>query len=124
MKVPRRLFEQLTEDALAEIPRPFRTLLHNLEISVKALPGREAGRLKGSRTLLGLYQGLTREEMRGASGGSHLPSRIILYQRNIAAGCASEAELRRGIRDTLRHEIAHHFGFSEADIRERWPEGA
>ena len=124
MKFPRRLFETLAEKALAEVPRPFLDLLHNLEIDVKSFPGTEAGRWKGSPHLLGLYKGLNRDEMRSPLSGSYLPARIVLYQRNIEALCPSEEELARRIRLTLRHELAHHFGFTDEDLREKWPEGA
>ena len=124
MRFSRDLFEKLAEEALAEIPRRFCGLLTNLEIAVKSAPGREAGRWQGSRTLLGLYTGLKREEMRSPLSGTHLPARILLYQRNIEALCGSQKDLARQIRLTLRHEIAHHFGFSEAKLRKAWPEGA
>ncbi len=123
MRVPRSLFQRLAEQALAEIPKAFLKILHNLEIDVKALPGPEAGRWKGSRSLLGLYHGLKRDEMRSPLTGTYLPARIVLYQRNIEDLCASKEELARQIRLTLRHEIAHHLGFSDEDLRDKWPEG-
>ena len=106
------------------LPPQVRRLLHNVEIGVKALPGAEAGRWKGSRRLLGLYSGLTREQMLSPMTGTHLPSRIVLYQRNLEDGCGSPDELSRRVATTLRHEIAHHFGFSEEELRRAWPEGA
>lgn len=115
-------FDALVEAALSEIPREFLDLLANLEISVRERPGREAGRWKGSPTLLGLYIGPTREEL--VAGQAAEPGRIVLYRRNIAAGCPTPEALKRQIRLTLRHELAHHFGFSDRDLRERWPEGA
>lgn len=124
MRVSRSLFQKLAEESLADIPKAFLKILHNLEIDVRALPGPEAGPWKGSKSLLGLYHGLKREEMRSPLTGTYLPARIVLYQRNIEALCASKEELARQIRLTLRHEIAHHFGFSEEDLREKWPEGA
>ena len=124
MKFPRSRFERLAEAALAEIPGQFRDLIVDLEISVKAAPGPEAGRWRGSQTLLGLYQGLRRADMLSPYSGSHEPARIILYQRNIESLCRDEAELFRQVRITLRHELAHHFGFSDDDLRQRWPEGA
>ena len=120
----RSRFERLAEAALAGIPRQFRELIVDLEISVKAAPGPEAGRWKGSRNLLGLYHGLRRADMLSPYSGSHEPARITLYQRNIESLCRDEAELARQVRVTLRHELAHHFGFSDQDLRERWPEGA
>ena len=124
MKFSRNLFQNIAEKELASVPGPFLKLLYNVEISVKALPGRESGRWKGSRRLLGLYKGFRREEMKSPISGSYLPARIILYQKNIEEGVLSPEDLAKRIRLTLRHEIAHHFGFSEEDIRERWPEGA
>jgi predicted Zn-dependent protease with MMP-like domain len=124
MRLPRDAFLRLAEQALREIPGEFRALFYNLEIGVKALPGPEAGRARGSRSLLGLYQGPDRHEMLSPFSGSYLPPRILLYQRNLEAGCSGEEELLSEIRTTLRHEIAHHLGFSEARIRKAWPQGA
>lgn len=101
-----------------------RELLYNLEIDVMDAPGPEAGKWKGSSSLLGLYKGLPRGSMASPLTGSYLPARIILYRRNIESQCEDEAQLLIRIRLTLRHEIAHHFGFSEEDIRRRWPQGA
>lgn len=80
--------------------------------------------MRGSKNLLGLYKGLKRDEMMSPLSGSYLPARIILYQKNIEALCRTGPELKDRIRLTLRHEVAHHLGFSEEDIRRRWPEGA
>ena len=124
MKFSKTAFEALAEKALAEIPRPFLDLLHNLEIDVQDAPGPEAGSWNGSKTLLGLYKGLNRAEMLSTNSGTHPPARIILYQDNIQAGCPSDRELMKAIRTTLRHELAHHFGFSDEDLKEKWPEGA
>lgn len=124
MKIPRADFERLAERALEELPEWVKGLLYNLEIAVKAFPGTEAGRFRGRRSVLGLYTGLTREQMLSTQSGSYLPPRIILYQRNIEPLCSDEAALFEQIRLTLRHEIAHHLGMSDEDLREKWPEGA
>ncbi|MBI4424214.1 MAG: metallopeptidase family protein [Elusimicrobia bacterium] len=120
----RARFEALAERALAEIPQPLRDLLYNVDLSVRDAPGEEAGRWRGSHTLLGLYTGLTRGEMLSPDAGTYLPAQVFLYQRNLERGCRGEAELEAAIRTTLRHELAHHFGFTDAELRERWPEGA
>ncbi|MBI5882227.1 MAG: metallopeptidase family protein [Elusimicrobia bacterium] len=122
MKFSRSLFLKLAEKELAAIPKAFRDLFTDLSVEVRAAPGREAGRWKGSTNLLGLYTGLTRADMASPFAGAHTPARVILYQRNIESLCSSESELRAQIGSTLRHEIAHHFGFSEEDIRRAAPE--
>lgn len=124
MKVPRCRFEQLAEKSLKEIPKRFLDLLVDLEISVRSSPGAEAGRWQGSKTLLGLYRGMSRADMASPYSGSHPPARILLYQTNIESMCNNSQELVRQIRITLRHELGHHFGFSDGDLRKKWPEGA
>ncbi|MBI4678492.1 MAG: metallopeptidase family protein [Elusimicrobia bacterium] len=124
MKFSRSVFQRLADEELAAVPPAFRELFCDLSVEARAVPGREAGKWKGSATLLGLYTGLTRQQMASPYSGTHEPARIILYQRNIESLVSSEAELRAQIRATLRHEIAHHFGFSEDDIRRAAPEDA
>ncbi|HAH05911.1 MAG TPA: hypothetical protein DCM05_05165 [Elusimicrobia bacterium] len=124
MRVPKERFLDLADQAFEELPENLRETLYNVEIDVKASPGREAGRWKGDRGLLGLYVGATREEMMSPFSGSYLPSRILLYHRNIEALCQDEAELVRQVRLTLRHEIAHHLGISDKELKAKWPEGA
>ena len=123
-RLTRAAFHSLAEAALESLPDPVRALLHNLEIDTKAEPGREAGRWKGSDTLLGLYVGLSRDQMLSPHSGSHLPARILLYQRNLERGSRSREELEERIWTTLRHEVAHHFGITDEQLKERWPEGA
>lgn len=113
MKLPRERFAELTERAFASLPAAFREKLGNLSIEVRAFPGREAGR-RARSGLMGLH----------ISGDELFPARVLLYQRNIEPGCASEDEVYKALRTTLLHELAHHFGFSERDIREKWPEGS
>lgn len=104
MRLTPERFEQLAESALEGLPARFKAALGNLEICVQALPGKEAGREKGSSRLLGLY----------ISGE---PARILLYQRNIERGCETETEVEEELGITLRHEIGHHFGMGEAGLR-------
>ena len=124
MFVSKARFESIADEAFEEIPPRFLELLYNVSIEVRGTPGPEAGKMNGSADLLGLYTGLSRAEMRGNDSGTYMPARVILYQKNIQRDCANEAELEAMIRTTLRHELAHHFGFSDADLKEKWTEGA
>lgn len=117
MKLTREEFHALAEREFAALPEAVKSLLVNVEIAVQALPGREAGDWKGARDLLGLYTGLTREEMLQTDPGPHLPARVMLYQRNLERGCRSEAELAASVRDTLRHELGHHLGMTDAQLK-------
>ena len=105
-------FEALVEQALNDLPRTFREKLTNVAIIVEDLPPEEA---ESEALLLGLFRGIPRTEK--SVFFSNPPDRIFLYQRNIEAICASEAEVRRQIRATLLHELGHYFGLSEAELR-------
>ena len=109
----RERFEELVAQALDGLPSAFREKLTNVAIIVEDLPPKEA---ESEGLLLGLFHGIPRTEKSVFFSG--LPDRIFLYQRNIEAVCASEAEVRRQIRATLLHEVGHYFGLSEDELRE------
>ena len=117
-RVPFRLggrdFEALIAEALREIPLPFRALLDkwNGQVSAMDFPSPEMIREGLSPDILGVYQGVTDYERdRGL-----FPDKIILFQRTLENICGSRDELRREIRDTVRHEVGHHFGLSEEEL--------
>jgi predicted Zn-dependent protease with MMP-like domain len=52
-----------------------------------------------------------------------LPDQITLFSDNIERYAASEDEIPHVVRETLWHEIAHHFGFDHEamhDMEARW----
>lgn len=117
-RVPVRLsareFEAIIREALREIPLPFRAYLENVQVSAMEFPPEEAVREGLSPDILGLYQGLTvHERDRGL-----LPDKIVLFQRTLENVCGTREELRREIWETVRHEVGHHFGLSEDELRQ------
>jgi predicted Zn-dependent protease with MMP-like domain len=117
-------FHALAEAELAAIPKPLRELLVNVSIETKDGPGIEAQELDEPDELLGLYAGATRAEMLSNDAHGSLPAKVYLYQRNLEDVAKNAAELRKELRLTLRHELAHHFGFDDEDLDRVWPEGA
>ena len=113
----RRVFERLVAKALRELPPDFRDRLDNVEILIKDEPDptdlAEAGLGPGS-TLFGLYHGIPLTER--VNYGSTLPDRITLFQRPIERACRSNWQIRREVRQTVWHELAHHFGISDDRI--------
>lgn len=107
----RHKFEALVEQALNSLPRTFREKLTNIAIIVEDRPPQEPE----TGLLLGLFHGIPRTEK--SVFFSSPPDRIVLYQRNIEAICASDAEIHRQIRATLLHEVGHYFGLSEDELR-------
>jgi predicted Zn-dependent protease with MMP-like domain len=108
-RVKRDRFTRLAEVALAAIPETFQAQLANTMIVVDDLPDLEAVREGEDPDLLGLYEGATVLE-------HGLPERIVLYQHNHENIVADERELAEEVRETMRHEVGHHFGMEEHEL--------
>ncbi len=113
-------FAQLINKAVEDLPQEFLTKLENVDVVVEEHPTlaqrRESG-LRRGETLLGLYEGIPRTK-RGSHYGMVLPDKITIFQKPIEANCRSDAELYAEVSRVLKHEIAHHFGISDARLRE------
>jgi predicted Zn-dependent protease with MMP-like domain len=46
------------------------------------------------------------------------PERIVIYQRNLERVCRSREQMVAEIRKTVLHEVGHHFGLNEKQLRE------
>ena len=66
--------------------------------------------------LYGLYQGVPRTAW-GASGAP-VPSKITLFRGPLERMHRDPARLAAAVRETLFHEVAHHFGISDARLHE------
>jgi predicted Zn-dependent protease with MMP-like domain len=108
-RVKRDRFTRMAEVALAAIPETFQAQLTNTLIVVDDLPDLDAVREGEDPDLLGLYEGATVLE-------HGLPERIVLYQRNHENIVADERELAEQVRETMRHEVGHHFGMEEEEL--------
>src|ERR1700724_757927 len=108
-RVSRDHFARLAEKALAGIPETFQTQMSNTMIVVDDLPDIDAVREGEDTDLLGLYEGAPVLE-------HGLPDRIVLYQRNHENIVADERELAEQVRETMRHEVGHHFGMEEDEL--------
>jgi predicted Zn-dependent protease with MMP-like domain len=109
--------EEMVGDALAALPAEFRDRLDNLAIMVEDRPTRRELAYARGGTLLGLYRGIP---VTGRGSGYHLvpPDRIVVFQRPLEQLARDEEHLRQLVRHTVQHEIAHHFGISDARLRE------
>lgn len=115
----RRRFQQLVAEALDSLPAPFRRQLENVAILIEDAPRPPKlwGRRPRSRQLLlGLFVGVPRTQ-KTVFDPLPVPDRIILYQKNIEAVCATDDEIRHQVRLTVLHELGHYFGLSEAELR-------
>lgn len=112
----RRTFRLSVEAALLGLPKEFEKRLENVEVLIEDEPPPELCRNLETENLFGLYQGVPLSE-RGQSYSFVLPDRIIIYRKPILQSFRSRAEIIREIRKTVIHEIGHHFGLSEEEIR-------
>lgn len=110
-------FEQLVADALDSIPEELGRVMENVAVFVEDWPTREqlAGR-KG--TLLGLYEGVDLTRRSPLSYMGAMPDRITVFRGPISQIARSEEELVDIVTRTVVHEVAHHFGISDARLHE------
>jgi predicted Zn-dependent protease with MMP-like domain len=112
-------FRRLVEEALALIPAEFRPYLDGVPLVIEDWAPdallEELG-VPGDETLYGLYSGRALTE--GGRESGELPPRITIYRGPLLEACEDEEVLREEIATTVIHEIAHHFGISEARLAE------
>ena len=109
----------LAERAVAAIPARLRRHVQNVGITVEDLADDELLAEMGIASaweLTGLYQGTPLGE-RSVDDIMRLPDRIVLYRLAILFEWVELGEdLARLVQNVVVHEIAHHFGFSDAEI--------
>jgi predicted Zn-dependent protease with MMP-like domain len=113
-------FELVVEDAIASIPEGFKRYLENVVVDVEDEPDENLCRrmrLRDPRCLLGVYEGTPLTD-RHVEQPYRYPDRIIIFQRNIERISRSRAEMIEQIRKTVLHEVGHHFGLSERQLRQ------
>ncbi|MFQ5786148.1 MAG: metallopeptidase family protein [Alphaproteobacteria bacterium] len=111
--------ERIARDALDGIPERLRHHLRGVAILVEEFPDEETEREMGLESpfdLLGLYQGVSLDRKSTGDVADDL-DRIFLYRRPLLDyWCESDETLEAIVRNTLIHEIGHHFGFSDDDM--------
>ena len=110
---------QMAEAALAALPQRLARHVAGMAILVEDLACEEtleAVGLDNPWELTGLYHGIPMTE-RNVSDPVQLPDRIVLYREAILIEWIDAGEdLSRLVASVLVHEVAHHFGFSDAEI--------
>ncbi len=116
----RARFRRLVQRAITSLPPELAERMENVDVQVRSRP--TADELEGAGigagvTLLGLYIGVPLTD-RGHGYGQALPDRILIYQEAIESMGSSESEVVAQIRETVLHEIAHHFGIDDERLEE------
>lgn len=105
-------FESLVEEALAEIPREFLDLLKNIAVVVEEEPSDDDFDDDDDNELLGIYRGVSFSD----TGDFQLPNEIAIFRGPILRIARSRRDAVEEIRDTVVHELGHHFGLDDDEM--------
>lgn len=113
-------FEKLVRKSLMEMPENIRKAMDNVAIVISQIPNKFELKQTGIRygaTLLGLYQGVPKTVW-GRNFGMRLPDKITIFQRPIEMIAHTDEEIIELVKNTVWHEVAHHFGYDEKGIKQ------
>lgn len=114
----RERFEQLVKEGIEAIPKRFLEKLNNVDIIIEDEPSEEQMRklkLSQGAKLFGLYEGVPQTK-RGHYTWV-MPDKITIFQKPIESVCFTDEEIKQRVKNTIWHEIAHHFGMDEGRVR-------
>jgi predicted Zn-dependent protease with MMP-like domain len=96
-------FKVLVRAALDELPLEFHRALEHVAVVVS-----DSGRRRGA---YGLYEG-------GTTARDYFHDRIVIFRDTLLRDFGRDPELLKAqVTRTVRHELAHHFGWDEKGVR-------
>ena len=119
-KLNRTEFEKIVVEGIKAIPEKFLRKLDNVAIVIEAEPmpsQKKKLNIHPDWTLFGLYEGIPQTH-RGINYSAVLPDKITIFQRPIEEEARNEKDIKEIVKNTVWHEIAHHFGMSEDRVRQ------
>ncbi|MES2914916.1 MAG: metallopeptidase family protein [Pseudomonadota bacterium] len=120
------VLEQLAHEAISTLPEPFREPATRIRLRIEDFPDddmlEELG-IDDAFDLTGLYDGIPLTE-KSSSEQMTRPDVIWLFRRPILDEWAERGDvsLQDLVSHVVIHELAHHFGWSDAEIAavDRW----
>ncbi len=113
--------QEIVDQTIKDLPSEFATQLDNVGVVVEAWPTEsefESIKSHPSQTLLfGLYKGIPKTIR--AHNYSALPDKITIYAGPILMVSKDLDDAKQNIKKTVLHEIGHHFGLSDQQLRQR-----
>ena len=114
-------FEQLVVNALDSLPAAVINHLENVDVVIEDWPSHEDFEeygLDDNGTMLGLYEGVPQSD-RSSGYGLVLPDKITIFAGPVLNEAReTDGDVERVVRETVIHEIAHHFGISDERLIE------
>jgi len=117
-------FSAIIAEVMDELPREHMDAVKNVAIVYADEPTpeqREKLRLRNDQSLFGLYEGVPLAKRQGMTGFG--PDKITIFKHPMLEYTGTYEELRKQVKHTLWHEIAHYFGLDHPaihDIERRW----
>jgi predicted Zn-dependent protease with MMP-like domain len=112
-------FEQLVDEALKSLPDEIAGWLDNVAVVIGEWPSPQQLAQVGlgpGDLLFGLYVGVPKTH-RGFTYGESVPDKIVIFRQPILRYYRTPDHIRAQVRRTVLHEIGHHFGLDEAQLR-------
>ena len=112
--------EAIALEAMVALPPPFAAHLVDVVLTVEEIADEALLtelEIDHPLDLSGVYEGIPLGERSSTSSGT-LPDRIRLFRRAILEEWIEDGEsLEHLVRHVLIHEVGHHFGLSDEDMR-------
>jgi len=111
---------KLVDEAVDALGEEILSRIGNVAIVTADEPSakqREENGLSEDEVLFGLYEGIPQTE-RGITEEIVLPDKITIFKLPILAAYETNEDIAVCIKNTVWHEVAHHFGMDEEWVRD------
>ena len=111
-------FEKLVGEAIDSLPQEFAKKLQNVGVTFENWPSpSQIAKLRLNRRslLFGLYEGIPLTKRANYSGV--MPDKITIFKYPILMVSRNADDVRDRVRRVVIHEIGHHFGLSDRELR-------
>lgn len=111
-------FDALISESMDELPQEYIKRLDNVAVVYDDQPSpeqRQKLKLRCDQSLYGLYEGIPLTK-RGAGYNLVLPDKITIFKHPMLQLAHDLADLKRQVKHTLWHEIAHYYGLDHNRI--------
>ena len=113
-------FAELVQQAIGDLPPPYAKLMESVAVVVEEEPPEDVLQdleVDEKDDLLGLYQGQSLAADSFFRSGGEPPPRISIYRGPILRLCESPEEVVQEVYDTVVHELGHHVGLDDDEMR-------